>query len=56
MQSLLFFKAINPYKSFIMLYPKCLSWILTFDIVLDNEVSEEYFLDFEIPSDGGINE
>ena len=29
---------------------------LTFDIVLDNEVSEEYFLDFEIPSDGGINE
>ncbi len=22
---------------------------LTFDIVLDNEVSEEYYLDFEIP-------
>ena len=28
---------------------------LTFDIVLDNEVSNEYFLDFEIPNNSNNN-
>ena len=29
---------------------------LTFDIILDHEVEEEYFLDFEVPSEETNNE